>query len=38
MWNLKKNDASALIYKTETDSKTSKTNLMVTKGDRWEEG
>ena len=27
MWNLKKNDTNELIYKTEIDSQTQKTNL-----------
>ena len=31
MWNLK-NDTNELIYKTETDSQTSKTNLWLPKG------
>ena len=31
MWNLK-NDTDELIYKTETDSQTSKTNLWLKKG------
>ena len=33
MWNLK-NDTNELIYKTETDSQTSKTNLWLPKGKR----
>ena len=33
MWNLK-NDRNEFIYKTETDSQTQKTDLMVTKGER----
>ena len=33
MWNLKnKNDKNELIYKTETDTQTSKTNLWLPKG------
>ena len=32
MWNLKKYDTNELIYKTETDSQTSKTNLRLPKG------
>ena len=32
MWNLKKNDTNELIYKIETDSQTSKTNLWLPKG------
>ena len=33
MWNLKsKNDTNELIYKTETDSQTYKTNLWLPKG------
>ena len=32
MWNLKRNDKNELIYKTETDSQTSRTNLTVTRG------
>ena len=32
MWNLKKKYWNELIYKTETDSQTSKTNLWVPKG------
>ena len=35
MWNLKKNDTNELIYKTETDSKTSETNLWPPKGTDW---
>ena len=31
MWNLK-NDINELIYKTETDSQTQKTNLWLPKG------
>ena len=31
MWNLK-NDTNELIYKTETDSETQKTNLWLPKG------
>ena len=31
MWNLK-NDTNELIYKTETDSQTQKTNLWLPKG------
>ena len=33
MWNLK-NDTHELIYKTETDSQTQKTNLLLPKGKR----
>ena len=29
IWNLKKNDTNELIYKTEIDSKTQKTNLWL---------
>ena len=29
MWNLKKNDINELIYKTEIDSQTQKTNLWL---------
>ena len=32
MWNLK-NDSNELIYKTETDSHTSKTNFWLPKGE-----
>ena len=32
MWNLK-NDTNELIYKTETDSQTQKTNLWLPKGE-----
>ena len=33
MWNLKANDdTNELIYKTKTDSQTSKTNLWLPKG------
>ena len=43
MWNLKKKqkkhkDTNELIYKTETDSQTSKTNLWLLKGKRGGEG
>ena len=38
MWNLKKNDANELIYKTKTDSQTLKTNLWLPGGKCWEEG
>ena len=38
MWNLKKNDTSELIYKTETDSQILKTNLWLPKGKGGEEG
>ena len=31
MWNLLKNDAGELVYKIETDSKISKTNLWLPK-------
>ena len=30
-----KNDTNEVIYKTEIDSQTQKTNFMVTKGERW---
>ena len=30
-----KNDTNELIYKTATASRTLKTNLIVTKGERW---
>ena len=33
MWNLKKIDTNELIYKTETDSQTQKTNLWLPKGE-----
>ena len=33
MWNLRK-DTNELIYKTETDSQTQKTNLLLPKGKR----
>ena len=36
MWNLKKNDTNELIYKTETNSQTWKTNLLLPKGKEWE--
>ena len=32
MWNLKKKDINELIYKTEMDSQTLKTNLQFPKG------
>ena len=32
MWNLKTNDTNELIYKTEIDSETQKTNLWLPKG------
>ena len=32
-----KNDTKELVYKTETDSQTSKSNV-ITKGETWEEG
>ena len=32
MWNLTKNDTNEVVYKTETDSQTSKTNLQLPKG------
>ena len=35
MWNLK-NDTSELIYKTEIDSQTEKTNLWLPKGKKGE--
>ena len=34
MWNLKKNDTNELIYKTEIDSETQKTNLWLPKWGR----
>ena len=34
MWNLN-NDTNELIYKTETDSQTLKTNLWLPKGKGW---
>ena len=37
MWN-PKSDTSELIYNTETDSQTSKTNLWLPKWKEWEEG
>ena len=38
MWNVK-SDRSELLYKTETDSQTEKTNLWsTTKPDKWGEG
>ena len=37
MWNLKQNDTNELIYKTEIDSQTQKTNLWLPKG-KGEEG
>ena len=33
-----KNDTNELIYKTETDSQTSKTNLWLPKGESWRGG
>ena len=39
MWNLKKkNDTNELIYKTETDPQTQKTNAWLPKGKRGREG
>ena len=38
MQNLNKNDTNELIYKTETDSQTSKTKLWLPEGERWVEG
>ena len=39
MWDLKKNDTNELIYKTEADSQTQKTNLWLPKGKRgWRGG
>ena len=36
MWNLKKkSDTNELIYKTETDSETLKTNSWLPKGKGW---
>ena len=35
MWNLKKNDTNELIYKTEIDSQTLKTNSRLPKGKMW---
>ena len=32
MWNKKKKDTCEVIYKTETESQTSKTNLWLPKG------
>ena len=32
MWNFLKNDTNELIYKTEMDSQTQKTNLWLAKG------
>ena len=32
MWNLKRNDTKELIYKTETDSQTWRTNLWLVRG------
>ena len=32
MWNLKKKNTNELIYKTEIDSQTQKTNLLLPKG------
>ena len=32
VWNLKKNDTNELIYKTEIDPQTQKTNLWLPKG------
>ena len=32
MWNLKKNDGNEIIYKTEIDPQTQKTNLWLSKG------
>ena len=37
MWNLKKNDTNELIYKTEIDSHTWKTNFWLPKGKEGEE-
>ena len=34
MWNLQKNDTNELIYKTEIDPQTQKTNLELAKG-KW---
>ena len=34
MWNLIKNDINELIYKRETDSQISRTNLWLPKGKR----
>ena len=31
MWNLKKNNTNELIYKTEIESQTGKTNLIIKK-------
>ena len=36
MWNLKKCNTNELIYKTEADSQTLKTNLWLPKGKRRE--
>ena len=38
MWNLKKNDTNELMYKAETDSQTSKRNLLLPKGKSEGEG
>ena len=38
MWNLKNSYTNELIYKTETDSHTLKTNLWLPKWERWGEG
>ena len=38
MWNLTKKDTNELIYKTETDSQTFKTNLWLPKGTGCGEG
>ena len=35
MWNLIKYDTKELIYKTETNSKISKSNLWLPKGKSW---
>ena len=34
MWDLKKNDSNAFIYKTEIDIHTKKRNLWIPKGER----
>ena len=37
MWNLKRNDTNEFIYKTETDSQTSRMSLWLL-GEGWGEG
>ena len=36
MWNLIKNDTNEFIYKTETDSQISESNLQLPKGKGWD--